>query len=836
MAFPFPLNPVNGQQVTYTNNKGRDMVATYNSVKNEWEVETIQPPAHTITSTPEFNVLPTADGQSVVWDDVQKKWVAKKLTYKTTDLTDVSKTVPTADQILKWNDGLKVYQPADLPGSDIWKATSNQVGGQAGATDADKVKALYLILNPGKTAKEGEVILVSKGTNPIHDGYVGSWFYDGAEWVLGASGGGTSAPKPTINYRGATTTPQTPGVLAGDLDVVTEANNKQLNVYDGTNYQRVLGELEIKQWIAAGSLFQGAIESRADIGTDLPAPATTNKGFYWTWTGPASTNVALVDFTNGGGFIATLQVGDWIQSDGTKFVHVPSDLLSKLRWEGIGSFKTWADKAWEKDSLVIRGGRYYRANQAVVPGDAAPETAGSKWADITPRYTIDDLTDVNAAGITSLDNVYLAYNQLDAEWQALAIKLNDLSDVVADKRSNNAALEDNDVLFFDNTTKKWRVDNPAAVAKLGIQISDLKGVTLTALADQHFLVYDGATNSWKNTPTVRARLAALADVGDVEIAQTPEVGQGLAWTGNKWVPKTFGGMDEWKAGNTYAQNSLVLHKNSIWQATAEILPGNEPGGTNADSGLWKKELNIRLESLSDVTHTNPTDGQALIYNAAQSKWVYANRTFADLTDSTITTPTNGQTLVYENGKWVNKTPTVTAQTTVGDIKQSILTEVQFKAQMGADGGGWVLADGRNVSGSTYATITGQPNVPDLRGAYLRMAGQSARDTGWNGGALSGFTQDTTRLPREQFTTSDSGSHRHIVGLGIYAGDTNSPIVPGYGEASAGARRKVVGNVGTDFPATLPGTNVDGSHTHTIGGGDAETRPKTYSVNYYIKIN
>ena len=31
----------------------------------------------------------------------------------------------------------------------------------------------------------------------------------------------------------------------------------------------------------------------------------------------------------------------------------------------------------------------------------------------------------------------------------------------------------------------------------------------------------------------------------------------------------------------------------------------------------------------------------------------------------------------------------------------------------------------------------------------------------------------------------------------------------------------------------------GNHSHTVtinGGGDEETRPKTYSVNYYVKIN
>jgi hypothetical protein len=823
MAFPFPLNPVNGQQVTYTNNKGRDMVATYNSAKNEWEVETVLPPSHVITSTPEFNVLPTADGQSVVWDDTQKKWVAKKLTYKTQDLTDVSSTkLPLNNQILKWNDGVKLYEPAELPGSDVWKATSDQVGGQAGATGTLKAAALYLLLNPGATAKEGEVILVSKGVNQLNDGYVGSWFYDGAEWVLGASGGGTGAPKPTIHYRGSTNDPQEAGLLAGDLDVVTEANNKQFNIYDGANYQRVLGELEIKQWIAAGSLFQGAIESRAALGTDLPAPANTNKGFYWTWTGPASTNVALVDFTNGGGFVATLQVGDWIQSDGTKFIHVPSDLLSKLRWEGIGSFKTWADQAWEKDSLVVRGGRFYRANQAIAPGDAAPETAGSKWSDITPRLELNDLTNVTSNPDNNPNKTYLGYDKLNARWEDKAITLDDLSNVVADKQSNNSALADNNVLFYDTASSSWRVSTPAAIAKLGIQFSDLRGVTLTALADQHFLVYNGATNQWVNTPTVRARLDSLADVGDVEINQVPEIGQGLAWTGTRWVPQQFGGMDEWRAGNTYAQNSLVIHKKAVWLATAEILPGNEPGGTNTNSGDWKKETPTKLSELEDVDVPLPANGNFLRY--FNGKWINQAVGLRELSDANIgATPTEGQALVYKSGKWVNSTPTVVSQTTVGDIKQSILTETQFKAQMGADGGGWVLADGRNVSGSTYTTITGQNTIPDLRGAYLRMAGQNNNAT-WNGGALNAWQEDNTRLPRNtNFTgyTTTNGDHTHGNVLRQDHNCWNS------------------GGCSGAFLGTTQQSGAAGNHSHNVTinlGGDAETRPKTYTVNYYIKIN
>jgi hypothetical protein len=31
-------------------------------------------------------------------------------------------------------------------------------------------------------------------------------------------------------------------------------------------------------------------------------------------------------------------------------------------------------------------------------------------------------------------------------------------------------------------------------------------------------------------------------------------------------------------------------------------------------------------------------------------------------------------------------------------------------------------------------------------------------------------------------------------------------------------------------------DADGGHQHNVTGGDAETMPKTYSVNYYIKVN
>ena len=62
---------------------------------------------------------------------------------------------------------------------------------------------------------------------------------------------------------------------------------------------------------------------------------------------------------------------------------------------------------------------------------------------------------------------------------------------------------------------------------------------------------------------------------------------------------------------------------------------------------------------------------------------------------------------------------------VGTIVASILDEAQFSAQNGT---GWILADGRDVSGSNYAVVKGENNVPDLRGVFLRgKANGSSRD-------------------------------------------------------------------------------------------------------------
>ena len=168
-------------------------------------------------------------------------------------------------------------------------------------------------------------------------------------------------------------------------------------------------------------------------------------------------------------------------------------------------------------------------------------------------------------------------------------------------------------------------------------------------------------------------------------------------------------------------------------------------------------------------------------------------------------------------------------TQVGTIRQSFLTETEFHS-LDSDGD-WVLCDGRSVAGTEYATLTGRNTVPDLRGAYLRMAGQNSTNAAWNGGALNGFQDEQTKMPANPFVNATSGAHQHESGRKHYGPQDD---LYAFGSRALGTNGWVSSNV-NNLAQYLAKTSTDGDHTHTISGGDPETRPKTYSVNYFIKV-
>ena len=148
--------------------------------------------------------------------------------------------------------------------------------------------------------------------------------------------------------------------------------------------------------------------------------------------------------------------------------------------------------------------------------------------------------------------------------------------------------------------------------------------------------------------------------------------------------------------------------------------------------------------------------------------------------------------------------TVDQTQAVGSVRQSFLTELQFQA---ANGTGWVLADGRNVTGSAYATLTGLTTVPDARGVALR---------GKNNGRADGGQNPDGELALGQYQGDMFASHGHGFSQGMQS-------------ASSGVAGNVLigGGVGNNNTAAFS--------TLSANGGN-ESRMKNITVNTFIKIN
>lgn len=132
---------------------------------------------------------------------------------------------------------------------------------------------------------------------------------------------------------------------------------------------------------------------------------------------------------------------------------------------------------------------------------------------------------------------------------------------------------------------------------------------------------------------------------------------------------------------------------------------------------------------------------------------------------------------------------------VGTIMHSLLTEAQFQAQMGI---GWVLMNGRSISGSTLSSLTGAVTIPDARGVVLRGKDHGAGKNPDGDTAIGTYQADAFESHTHQGDNSSitSGANNYFLGTG------------------AAQHRDLV----------------------TGSSGGNETRMKNITVNIFIKIN
>lgn len=144
--------------------------------------------------------------------------------------------------------------------------------------------------------------------------------------------------------------------------------------------------------------------------------------------------------------------------------------------------------------------------------------------------------------------------------------------------------------------------------------------------------------------------------------------------------------------------------------------------------------------------------------------------------------------------------------------------------------GWVLCDGRalnTIEGSINLINLIGPNVPDLRGMFLRGTGTSPVNS-QNGPALRATQLDAIKSHSSNTaTTSNDGAH-----VLTYTDKFHSDNAPGTSDSAAGGGDTGGGNASVDHDLAV------GNHTHTVTvsySGATETRPVNYGINYIIKL-
>ncbi len=164
---------------------------------------------------------------------------------------------------------------------------------------------------------------------------------------------------------------------------------------------------------------------------------------------------------------------------------------------------------------------------------------------------------------------------------------------------------------------------------------------------------------------------------------------------------------------------------------------------------------------------------------------------------------------------------------VGTVIASLLTETQIQNNFG---GAWVLADGRTVTGSRYAILTGATSVPDLRGLFLR---------GKNNGRADGKQNPDWDFALGVYQADGITNHGHAV-----TDPGHLHQLPTWNAVAGGGHEVGYGNYGMDWSpyeasasattgVTIGNTSAQGAASGSIA---ADTRPRNATVNYFIRVN
>jgi microcystin-dependent protein len=261
------------------------------------------------------------------------------------------------------------------------------------------------------------------------------------------------------------------------------------------------------------------------------------------------------------------------------------------------------------------------------------------------------------------------------------------------------------------------------------------------------------------------------------------------------------GLNNWSAG-AYEGGTLVVYQGKMYRSTGAVLATDgAPGTAGAPWVAIDLLAGIKTVAADTARPTAPVNGElVLVLSSASASgkgaiymWDQPSAHWQPLGGG------GGIPLSLTGGQKIQ------------NVGTPIGTIIMYASMTPPPG--YLFCDGSTFPALTYPKLNallGTNRTPDLRDQFIRGA-----NTGLDAFAKH---QDTTRMPRNAFTTSNDGNHTHN-----YTTKGN--------QAPYGSNHRTV----WEYDATAQ-TSVAGAHTHTINGGDSETVPPHVYVAYFIKAD
>ena len=167
---------------------------------------------------------------------------------------------------------------------------------------------------------------------------------------------------------------------------------------------------------------------------------------------------------------------------------------------------------------------------------------------------------------------------------------------------------------------------------------------------------------------------------------------------------------------------------------------------------------------------------------------------------------------------------------VGTVVMTLLTEFEFQTEMGG-GTEWRLADGSSAAGTRYNTITGQANLPDMRGVFPRGKNHlRSTSTGDSAGDRSLVSYQADALLQHQHSDS-LHNHDQVV----HTGNINHNVASGPAGNNTVVRPP---GAGPDFGLFSNVLNNSSANISNVSGAPAtsENIVRNVCVNYMIRVN